>query len=222
MIISHKYKFIFIKTVKTAGTSIQHSLQEQCGPHDIVTPISPASNGYISRNHRGWETHDGCNKIIKNIDRNIWINYKKITVERNPWDKTISWFYWICKTTKHNRWNAILGGKNPFHRTNVIPTIKFFRQGKWLALVDNVLPTDFSKYSINGKVIADYVIQYDSLQDDYDHMCKELGLITRQLPKLKAIRKDKDYRSFFNVSPDLKEIVARRFKREINEFKYKY
>jgi len=39
MIISHKHKFIFIKTRKTAGTSIEIFLSQFCGKADILTPI---------------------------------------------------------------------------------------------------------------------------------------------------------------------------------------
>ena len=41
MIISHEHKFIFLKTRKTAGTSIELALSQLCGPNDIITPISP-------------------------------------------------------------------------------------------------------------------------------------------------------------------------------------
>lgn len=41
MIFSFKHKFIFIKGRKVAGTSIEMALSPQCGPQDIITPISP-------------------------------------------------------------------------------------------------------------------------------------------------------------------------------------
>lgn len=40
MIISHKHKFIFIKTQKVSGTSMEIALSHDLGPHDIVTPMS--------------------------------------------------------------------------------------------------------------------------------------------------------------------------------------
>jgi hypothetical protein len=40
MIVSHRHKFIFLKTKKTAGTSIELALSELAGPEDIVTPLT--------------------------------------------------------------------------------------------------------------------------------------------------------------------------------------
>jgi hypothetical protein len=41
MILSKSHKFIFIKGVKVGGTSIEIALAPFCGPHDIITPITP-------------------------------------------------------------------------------------------------------------------------------------------------------------------------------------
>jgi hypothetical protein len=41
MILSEKHRFVFIKGMKVAGTSVEMALSPLCGPDDIVTPISP-------------------------------------------------------------------------------------------------------------------------------------------------------------------------------------
>lgn len=41
MILSHKFRFVFIKGRKVGGTSVEMVLSTICGPDDIVTPITP-------------------------------------------------------------------------------------------------------------------------------------------------------------------------------------
>ncbi len=40
-IINHKFKFIFIKTRKTAGTSLEIALSKFCDSEDMITRIKP-------------------------------------------------------------------------------------------------------------------------------------------------------------------------------------
>jgi hypothetical protein len=54
MILSEAHKFIFIKGMKVAGTSVEMALATLCGPDDIVTPISPIderARGGLCRNY---------------------------------------------------------------------------------------------------------------------------------------------------------------------------
>ena len=54
MIVSHQHRFVFVKTRKTAGTSIEIALAQHCGPDDIITPIDEVDE-QIRRDfgHRG-------------------------------------------------------------------------------------------------------------------------------------------------------------------------
>ena len=63
MIISHEHKFIFLKTRKTAGTSVELALRQLCGPDDIIAPIGNAeerrqqSLHYQGRPPQNWRVH---------------------------------------------------------------------------------------------------------------------------------------------------------------------
>ena len=53
MVISHKYKFIFIKTTKVGGTSLEMVLDRLCGAEDVLTPHKHPEDGYTARNFSG-------------------------------------------------------------------------------------------------------------------------------------------------------------------------
>src|ERR1044072_9375465 len=45
MIVSHEHKFIFLKTKKTAGTSIELALSALCDERDVITPLAEIDEG---------------------------------------------------------------------------------------------------------------------------------------------------------------------------------
>lgn len=121
MIVSHKYKFIFLKTNKTAGTSVEIALSKFCGEDDIITPIVREDERQRKKlGYRGRQNYylPGCQPSIfarlllrKNTKPDfynhmparelkpllgdaVWNSYYKFCFERNPWDRLVSQYYW--------------------------------------------------------------------------------------------------------------------------------
>ncbi len=180
MIISHKHKFIFIKTVKTAGTSIEVFLSPHCGDDDVLTPVVPHVEPHVARNHqgfwnpipqmlayRGWArlavlkrfakrkkffNHMPAKAVRATVPASVWNNYFKFCVERNPWDKVLSGYHMY---KDHGRENKTLDD--------------FLNHGR--------PPINYPIYTDNdGKIIVDEVIHYETLMDGLGRVFGKLGI----------------------------------------------
>ena len=58
MIISHSHRYIFIKSEKTAGTSVEAALSKHCTDSDIVTPLG---DYWFNRGEKGEWIHSAMN-----------------------------------------------------------------------------------------------------------------------------------------------------------------
>lgn len=223
MILSHKYKFIFIKTRKTAGTSIEISLSRYCGDEDIITPLNPDEDemrkelNVYPRNYlvplskyrgkewlryiRGWRLkywdHMPAKHIKRFIGDEIYNSYFKFCFERNPWDKVLSYYYWTNRNHQYKDLDDLLRNKE--------------------------LCTDYHKYSINGELAVDFVGRYEHLMEDLEQVCNRVGIpFDGWLPRAKAGYR-KDPRRYQDVLDEAqKQFIDDRFRREIELLGYRY
>jgi len=152
MIISHLHRFIFIKTRKTAGTSIEVFLSSVCGDGDVVTPVIPHVWPHASRNHKGFFNHMGAPKIRQAVGDDMWNRYFKFCVERNPWDKTLSDFY--------------------MQRARVNPSLALDRY-----LESGKLPRNAVQYySETEGLLVDRVARFERLDSELGEIFSRLGI----------------------------------------------
>ena len=101
MIISHKHKFIFIHMSHTSGRSLTMDLVNHCGADDIITP----TGDYEGQNCNGWTRHMPAREVKERIGDEIWDSYYTFCMDRNPWDKVTS-NYWYKRGYKHKEARA--------------------------------------------------------------------------------------------------------------------
>ena len=226
MIISHTHKFIFIKSAKTAGTSLEAALSNYCDGDDVVTPLGDYS---VNRDENGQWLHKAMNPgdfqqhewgiTIKNkVGPDIWNNYFKFSIARNPWDRVVSLFTWKARNDpalqpqKHfyNR----LGVPFDEFRENRKLFSEFVKSDKW--------KTNDRFYIIDDKLCVDYIIRYEHLTDDFLKVCTGVGIPPIELPRLKSGVRPGQYHYSQYFDEESKAIVAERHKHDLNLFGYEF
>ncbi len=165
MIISHKFKFIFIKTVKTAGTSIEVDLNKILGESDVATPIFPKVSGHEAQNFeykkfglftKRFRNHMGAAEVKEIVGGRVFNNYFVFCVEREPLDKCISWYSMIKNSPDHNSGNENLSWEN------------------YVEMKD--FPVDTGKYTDNyGALLVDKILKYENLPEELNAVGEMLG-----------------------------------------------
>jgi len=229
MILSHKYKFIFIKTAKTAGTSIEVFLSRHCSPEDILTPITPAIEGHQPRNYEGFINpipellerpgkffsalrdsiisrekfyrHMPASEVRKRVPAEVWNSYFKFCVERNPWDKVLS----------HYHMHAAREGGS-------LSLDEYLARGRF--------PINYFRYTDRTgiKVIVDRIVRYENLMAELGEVFSQLNIPfdgTLGVAAKSEYRTDRGpYRQVFN--DEQRRIVEKAFAKEIALHGYQF
>ena len=109
MIVSHKHKFIFVKTHKTATQTFLKFIKQHLGPDDVMagdpgnetnadTKVNidkkfPATGKCAEDYQQVYGNHLPWFMIKEIVGDDIWSEYTKITIERDPYDRILSLFY---------------------------------------------------------------------------------------------------------------------------------
>ena len=225
MIISHRHKFIFIKSEKTAGTSVEAALSGHCGGADMVTPVG---DYWFNRDERGewihsvmnaegFYQHDPAAEVRRKLDPTIWGDYLKFTIIRNPWDRVVSLYSWEARNKPE-----LKPQKSFVHRLGV-PFNEFAETKKAFAqFVKGEWKTNDRFYLIDGEVCVDFVIRYERLESDLQELCGRLGLPRVELPRLKSGMRQAGHRYSEYYDQETREIVARAHANDVRHFGYAF
>jgi len=173
-----KYKVIFIHIPKNAGTSIE----EYFGNESVR--IQPSKHADIYE--------------IKTKFKNSYNNYRKFTIIRNPYDKMVSWYFYLKRNLGTN-YNIIEFNewiKNPSKFWHVDDPISYLKpQFKW---IDSTVD----------------IIKFENLNE-------ELNKFFNQKINLPITNKS-DHKHFSKYyDQESSDIIYNRYKEDFKQFNYK-
>lgn len=193
MLCSFSKKFIYLKTIKTAGTSVEifferycrspldyterHFVDEAVDSFGIVGCRGPVADRSLVR----FYNHMSAQEALDRLGKDIWESYFKFCVIRNPYDKVVSMF-WYSLTNEER----IFLSDAPFSKVRE----KF---SDFVANKSNY-PNDRKVYTINGEIVVDYLIRFENLGADMSYVC-ELMDIDFHAEKMGRFKGDKRLRN---------------------------
>jgi hypothetical protein len=166
-IISLSHNFIFVKTRKTAGTSLEIHLARHCTDKDIVTPIYPEDSAHKPRNYQGplgaivFYNHMPAVEIRERCPTAFQKSYK-FGFERHPVEKCLSHFALLINSPYHQ------------HIANPSSWEEYLERGEFP--IDTRLYTD-----AEGNLIIDKLYKYEEIIQSFAEIAAITGIPNRPL-----------------------------------------
>ena len=217
-LVSHRARFIFLKTHKTASTSVEVALEPLCAPDDAATGahyraelVSEAgvigARGAASRN-AVWKNHLTAKAVRKLTGREVWRDYAKITTVRNPYARMVSMFHSRqSDEAREALGDAAFGDVRARFRA-------------WLA--QRRQSNNLRKLTIGPRYVIDHVLYFEHLEDEFGELAHALGLPGEPLPRFKTDRNPRaePWRDYYD--DDARRLVEKGSAFELAFFGYRF
>jgi hypothetical protein len=174
MLISHQHRFIYMKTLKTGGTSVEIYFERYCVDpskefqerHEREAEVSKwgivGARQYRAVGERRWYNHMPAGLVLAQIGPELWSDYYKFCVIRNPFDKLVSSF-----------WHALPGSVRLELAHTGFDTVRN-RFEEWLETTDH--PMDRNIFTIRDQPVMDRFVRYEELERQLALVCQDLKL----------------------------------------------
>jgi len=217
MLVSYKYKFLFVHIAKTGGTSVRAALEREKwkDPYRIMLFLCSRMS-HLTKHRLGvkFPRHAKAIAAKEMLPRELFDELFKFAFVRNPWDLQVSSYHHIKR-------------ERPEFIPDRIKSFSDFVQWKldperpYQYHIDTSIEkqTDYL-IDLSGNIIVDFIGKYESLQQDFDHVCETTGMKKRALPHRRQAKDRKSYRDYYD--DQTAQRIADYFKKDIDILKYSF
>lgn len=216
MLLSHRYRFLFVHIAKTGGTSVRAALQRRMWADPWRIPMFICSRMSHLSGHRlacKLPRHAKAIAAQEMLPHEFYQSLFKFCFVRNPWDLQVSSFHHIRRERPH-----LMEGVDDFA---TFIRYKFNPERPYQYHMDISVERQ-SDYVTDqhGNTIVDFVGRFERLEEDYAYILRRIGLRAAPLPHRRTATDRRDYRHYY--TDELAQQVAAHYSDDIERFGYRF
>ncbi|MBX2834528.1 MAG: sulfotransferase family protein [Micavibrio sp.] len=204
LIVSHKYKFIYIGVPKVASRAFMGALIEK---------------GQAKYESEWFETTADFKRVLAQYP-----DYFKFSIVRNPWARIVSCYNSkIGEGITYSKYVRIMAAYKTLKAG-----MAFDDFVRWLCTPmgadANADRHWLSQYVLlthkNGEPICDYVGRYENLEEEIKVICGKIGVEPFKLPQRGHLSSTKDYKSYY--MDETAALIKQRYAKDCELYGYEY
>lgn len=208
MIISHSKKFIFIHNYKVAGTSVRDTFSKYNNrtflSSRLPDKLKIITGEYPKIYSAQFDHHIKAPELKRTLDSEIFNEYFKFGLVRNPWDWQVSLYKFMLKRKDH--WQHELAKK-----------FKGFDDYlDWRVNEDLHLQKEF--FYEENQCLMDYIGKMETLDNDFPKICERLEVKLNLTHKNKSRPVNEGFKKYY--SQKTIDMVDEAFSDDIKLFDY--
>lgn len=234
MLVAHSHRFIFIKTRKTAGSSVEAALRGYMAPGDIITPLPAADlrgesryGGPAAANY----THTGLRarvqaalgqpgKRLFGLQRARFVAHSPAAEVRRKLDRAV-WDGYLKIAIARNPYDMLVSLYFDERNNGRLPagmSFDSFVRSRFAR------PRNIDLCTVNGRLAVDVLLRYEQLEADLAALGARLGLGSGPAERLAHLHLNSGKRASPRIAAyydaDLQRYVAARYADEFELFGY--
>jgi len=214
MLLSLRYKFLFVHIPKTGGTSIRVALRRYKWKDPYRIPLFLLSRLSSVTGHRlacKLPRHAKAVAAYEMLPREVYRALFKFAFVRNPWDLQVSSFHHIQRERPH-----LLKGITDFE--SFLRNKLNAERGYVYHFDVSIEPQSDYVVDMHRNLIVDFIGRYERFESDFEEACNRIGVPCPRIPHRRGAMDRSAYRTYYNDATA--QLIADHFKSDIEMFGY--